>query len=47
MTQTQARMGELHTKQCLEGLLHTLLSTKTQVGVNIFPIPALDFYNDL
>lgn len=39
MTQTQARMAELHTKQCLEEPPHTLLSTKTQVGTSAFPVP--------
>lgn len=32
MTQTQARMAKLHTKQYLEEPPPTLLSTKTQVG---------------
>lgn len=40
MTQTQARMEELRTKQCLEAPPHTLLSTKTQVGTSTFPVPA-------
>lgn len=45
MTQTQARMGELHTKQSLEGPPHTSRSTKTQVGTSTFPASYVDIFN--
>jgi len=44
MTQTQARMVELHTKQYLEGPPLTLLSIKTQVGTSHFTVPSCILY---